>query len=76
MENLVLQYIGNDSNDRPVYETENGKLFVDTDPRKDRQPRLCTKLNNAFDAEPDTPVMYIGKYDNTQFIFKPERIVW
>lgn len=76
MENLVLQYIGNDSNDRPVYKAENGKLFIDTDPRKDRQPRLCTKLNNAFDAEPDVPVMYIGKYDNTQFIFKPERIVW
>ena len=76
MENLVLKYIGNDSNDRPVYETENGKLFVDADPRKDRQSRLCTKLNNAFDDEPDTPVMYIKRYTNTEFVFEPERVVW
>ena len=76
MVNLILKYIGNDSNGRPVYESENGKLFVDTDPRKDRQPRLCTKLNNAFDAEPDTPVMHIKRYADTEFVFEPERVVW
>lgn len=76
MENLVLKYIGNNSNDRPVYESENGKLFVDIDPRKDRHPRLCTKLNNAFDGAPDTPVMYIKRYADTEFVFEPERVVW
>ena len=76
MENLVLKYIGNDSNDRPVYEAENGKLFVDIDPCKDRHPRLCTKLNNDFDGEPDTPIIYIKRYTDTEFVFEPERIVW
>ena len=73
---MILEYVGSDNYNRPVYKAENGRLFVDTDPRKDRQPQLCTKLNNAFEGEPDTPVMYIKKYADTEFEFKPERVVW
>lgn len=76
MEKLVLQYISNDKYNRPVYKDENGNLFVDTDPRKDRYPQLCTKLNNAFDAEPDAPIRFIKRYSDVKFIFKPERVVW
>lgn len=64
-----LYYIGNDSNDRPVYEDENGKLYVDTDPRKNRAPHICTKYKNDFDGEPDIPKNY-------DFVFIPNRKTW
>lgn len=77
MENkvLVLNYIGKDSFDRPVYENED-KLFVDVDPRKDRKPNICTKSNNCFDGEPDTPIRYIKKYECMEIEFYPKRITW
>ena len=34
---LTLNYVGNDSHNRPVYEDSNEKLLVDTDPRKHRR---------------------------------------
>lgn len=72
MEKLVLNYIGLDSFGRPVYEND-GKLFVDIDDRNDRKPRICTKYNNAFDGEPDTPIEYIDKYKSAEIEFAPER---
>ena len=56
MTKLTLTLLGRDSWSRPVYEGSDGSLYVDTDPRADRQPRICTKYRNAFDGEPDTPV--------------------
>ena len=53
---LTLNYLGNDSHNRPVYENSNEKLFVDTDTRKQRQPSICTKLNNSYDGENDKPI--------------------
>lgn len=77
MNALTLKYIGRDSCDLPVYETEEGQLLVDTDPRCDSSPNLCTKLNNNFDGEPDTPIRYIAKYKDVSIItFLPERDVW
>lgn len=73
---LKLQYVGNDSNDRPVYESDDGRLFVDTDPRANRHPNIVTKLYNDFDGEPDTPIKYIKKYDNVKIVFIPKRITW
>lgn len=72
---LVLNYVGNDSFDRPVYENEDN-LFVDVDPRSYRKPEICTKLNNCFDGEPDTPIMYMEKYKDAEVEFFPKRIVW
>lgn len=74
MESLVLNYIGLDSWSRPVYEN-NGTLFVDIDSREYRQPEICTKYNNDFDGEPDTPITYIEKYKNLELEFVPKRYV-
>ena len=73
---LTLNYVGNDSHNRPVYENSSGKLFVDTDTRKHRQPSICTKLNNSFDGEPDTPIEYLKAYENAEIEFLPNRITW
>ena len=67
---LVLTHLGRDSRSRPVYES-NGNLYVDTDPRKDRAPHICTKYCNAFDGEPDTPLP-----DGTEVEFVPHRDTW
>ncbi len=65
---LILQ--GRDSWDRPVYKGPDGNLYVDVDPRKDWGPNICTKYQNDFDGEPDTPVKGVD------FIFTPCRDVW
>ena len=65
---LKLKLLGRDSWDRPVYECD-GKLYVDVDPRAHMPPDICTKYNNAFEGEPDSPV-------NAEFEFIPERDVW
>lgn len=67
---LILRYVGRDSWDRPVYES-NGRLYVDVDPRKDRSPDICTKQGNEFDGEPCTPIP-----DGTEVEFLPQRDVW
>lgn len=76
MEKIILTYIGSDSNDRPVYKTPEGILLVDTDPRTHHAPKLSTKLNNAFDGEPDTPIEYLVRFEDVKFEFTPKRIVW
>lgn len=75
MDKLVLKYVGNDSWDRPVYKN-NSVLFVDVDPLSYCQPKICTKLYNRFDGEPDTPIQYMKKYKNIEVEFWPKRIVW
>ena len=75
MEKLVLNYIGNDSWDRPVYEN-NGILFVDVDPLSYNKPKICTKSYNCFDGEPDISIQHMGKYKNAEVEFLPKRIVW
>ena len=76
METLILQYIGNDDWSRPVYKDDDGKLFVDTDPRC-VYPNLCTKSGNDFYGEPDTPIRSIKKYKDVENItFIPERKTW
>lgn len=67
---LVLVYLGMDGHDRPVYEGNDGHLYVDTDPRPSTErARLCAKLDDSFDGEPDIPV---GK----PAIFVPRRATW
>jgi hypothetical protein len=55
MENLQLTHKGRDNWDRPVYECD-GKLYVDVAPRKDTLAEICTKANNEFYGEPDSPI--------------------
>ena len=68
-EKLTHTLLGRDSWSRPVYEGSDGNLYVDTDPRADCQPRICTKHRNAFDGEPDTPV-------HADITFVPCRDTW
>lgn len=75
MNKLTLQYVGMDSFSRPVYEC-NGTLFVDTAPRKRFKPNICTKNNNCFDGEPDTPIGAIKRYENVELEFVPKRMTW
>ncbi len=70
MKKLILNYKGRDSWDRPVYESE-GRLYVDVDPRKGWKPNICTKCNNEFDGEPDTPIA-----EDTVVEFVPCRDIW
>lgn len=75
MRKLILSHIGNDSFDRPVYKNGNN-LFVDVDPRKDRKPEICTKMNNCFNGEPDIPIQYLKGYEDVEIEFLPKRITW
>jgi hypothetical protein len=70
MKNLQLTHVGRDSWERPVYECD-GKLYVDTDPRKHLSPNICTKANNEFDGEPDSPINV-----DIEVIFIPARDTW
>ena len=70
MKTLKLNYKGCDSWDRPVYEAA-GILYVDVDPRRGWKPNICTKCNNEFDGEPDTPIP-----EDTRVEFVPERVLW
>ena len=70
MKKLQLLYIGRDNWSRPVYEA-NGHLYVDTEPRKGYGPHICTKLNDDFCGEPDTPIS-----DDIEIEFIPCRDIW
>lgn len=66
---LTLTLLGRDGWSRPVYEGRDGRLYVDVEPRADYQPKICSKLGNAFDGEPDVPV-------HAEFTFVPCRDTW
>lgn len=70
MNKLTLNHIGRDDWDRPVYECE-GRLYVDVDPRKDRQSDICTKQGNEFYGEPLSPIS-----EETELEFVPCRDTW
>ena len=72
---LVLNYVGNDSFCRPVYEND-GKLFVDVAPLSDCKPDICTKMYNCLNGEPDTSIQYMKKYEGVKVKFNPKRIMW
>jgi hypothetical protein len=69
MSKMTLWLKGRDSWDRPVYMDATGRLLVDVDPRKNREPDICTKQGNDFDGEPCDPV-------RADFIFLPYRDTW
>ena len=67
---LVLKYEGMDIVGLPVY-SSGGRYYVDVEPRKRYEPKICTKLYNNFDGEPDYPI----RADKV-VIFLPERVTW
>lgn len=69
----ILILMGRDTwGDRPVYKCPtNGRLYVDVEPRKGYEPKICTKLDNCFDGEPDCPVK-----SEISFVFIPYRDTW
>lgn len=73
---LILIHKGRDGWDRPVYEDKDGRLWVDVDPMADRQPKLCTVLDNIFGGEPDTPMEVMKRYKGVPVVFEPERDTW
>ncbi|MFY0516524.1 LPD11 domain-containing protein [Lysinibacillus sp. UGB7] len=64
MEKLKLTYIGTDDWSRPVFESEEGRIFKDLN-CGEGQLDLCTA--GSFDGEPNTPIYYIEKYKNVEF---------
>lgn len=66
-----MNYQGRDNWDRPVYETDDGRLYVDVEPRKDRTSQICTKYGNAFNGGPDMPVK-----EDIEIEFIPRRDTW
>lgn len=70
----LFKFAGYDDWDRPVYEGEDGTLLVDTDPISDRPINLCTKHNNKFNGEPDTPIQYT-KYKDDEIVVD-RRVTW
>lgn len=70
----IFKFLGQDSLDRPVYEGDDGTLLVDVDPRSTRPISLCTKMNNEFDGEPDTPIEHTRyKHDEIKV---DRRVTW
>jgi len=67
---LILNYLGRDNWDYPVYEC-NGQLYVDVDPRKSKMPDICTKYNNEFYGEPDNHIA-----EGIEILFVPRRDTW
>jgi len=71
---ILLRHEGTDSHSRPVYSMADGRLVVDCDNRRCVTGfKLCTKLDNAFDGEPDTPLYLL--YQDAYFGFYPDRFV-
>lgn len=71
----ILKFKGVDSWSRPVYEVDDGTLFVDVDPvTKDTPINLHTKNGNHFDGEPDMPIRYTKFRDDE--ITVDRRITW
>lgn len=57
MKKIKIKSIGFDSLDREVFQTEKGSLLCDVNlDRTHQNMRLCAKLNNDFDGEPDFPL--------------------
>lgn len=70
MGKLTLTHVGRDSWDRPVYKCGE-RLYVDVDPRENRNPEICTKQGNEFEGEPLDPIA-----EDTEVEFIPRRNTW
>lgn len=76
MAELILNYIGNDDWHRPVYKTNEGRLFLDIDPRC-VYASLHTLSGNNLYGEPEMPIYAMEQYkDIENIVFVPERKTW
>ena len=64
----TLTYIGRDDWSRPLYRDENGRIWVDVDPRSDYAPCLCTITATGEPCDPMRPDIEVE--------FVPRRDVW
>lgn len=64
----TLTYIGRDDWSRPLYRDENGRIWVDVDPRSDYAPCLCTITDTGEPCDPMRPDIEVE--------FVPRRDVW
>ena len=65
---LVLTFITKDYFGRPVYKDDDGKIYVDTDPRCS-YPSIHRKSSNDIDGEPEWSID-----TDTEVVFIPKRI--
>ena len=64
----TLTYIGRDDWSRPLYRDENGRIWVDVDPRSDYAPCLCPITDTGEPCDPMRPDIEVE--------FVPRRDVW
>ena len=64
----TLTYIERDDWSRPLYRDENGRIWVDVDPRSDYAPCLCTITDTGEPCDPMRPDIEVE--------FVPRRDVW
>lgn len=65
---MTLTFLGRDDWDRPVYEDDDGRLYVDIAPCS-CYPHIHTKSGNGFEGEPEMPV-------EAEITFMPYREKW
>jgi len=66
MKTLVLEYLGVDDWNRPVYKNQNNQLLKDVN--CDESPmELCT-VCGGFDGEPNIPITYLEKYNDIEIV--------
>ena len=68
MSKKKLTYIGRDDWSRPLYRDENGRIWVDVEPRSDYAPCLCTITGVGEPCDPMRPDIEVE--------FVPRRDVW
>lgn len=72
---MLFKYSGNDSWNRPVYKGEDGTLLVDVSPVAHRPIELCTKYQNQFNGEPDTPIEDTDRFRDME-VTVDKRVTW
>lgn len=66
MKEIVLNYLGKDSWNRPVYIDDEDNLYKDLNCGDG--PLALSTVYGDFDGEPDTPIEYIKKYQDVKFL--------
>lgn len=59
MKTLEIRFLGKDKHNRDVYQTSGGTILKNIKlDGKPTQENMCTSLNNSFEGEADTPLIY------------------
>lgn len=64
----TLTHVGRDDWSRPLYRDENGRIWVDVEPRSNYTPCLCTITDVGEPCDPMRPDIEVE--------FVPRRDVW